>query len=233
MTPRASRSAGLGAIATAVAFNAAFARLAAIFDYPDILRAPAETVLATFAAGGTPLILTWYAFSLSTAAMIPVALTLALGPGLTPARISAAILGTLAGAVQAIGLLRWVFAVPYLAEAGGDRETAFIVLNQWGGVAIGEHLGFLLTAGFLAAMALADRPEGSLVRPALALISAALIIAGAGEGVALVVGGPAQVFAAAAVAGYLGFSAWLILSGLALFAGPNEKGRPKAPFRSV
>lgn len=230
MTPLASRIAGLAAIATAVAFNAAFARLAAIFDYPDILRAPAETVLDSFAAGGAPLILTWYAFALSAAAMIPVALALALLPGLSPARISAAILGALAGAVQAIGLLRWVFAVPYLAEAGADRETAFIVLNQWGGVAIGEHLGFLLTAGFLAAMALADRADGSLVRPALALTSAALIVAGAGEGIALVVGGPAQVLPAASVAGYLGFSAWLVLSGLALIAGRNEKGRPEAPF---
>ena len=229
MSPLSSRIAGTAAIATAILFNAAFARLAAIFDYPEILRAPAEQVLVAFAEGGAPLILTWYALALGAVAMTPVALALAVGPGLSAVRIAAAILGALAGTVQAVGLLRWVFAVPYLAEAGADRETAFIVLNQWGGVAIGEHLGFLLTAGFLTAMAIADRAEGSLIRPGLALTSAAFILLGAGEGLALVVGGPAQVLAAASVAGYLGFSGWLVIAGLAAILGPNEKGRPKAP----
>ena len=191
MSPTASRTAGAATIATAVAFNAAFAALAASFDYPDILRAPAETVLTAFAEGGTALILTWYAFALCAVAMIPVSLVIALGRGLTPVRVAAAILGALAGLAQAIGLLRWVFAVPMLAEADGDREAGFLILNQWGGVAIGEHLGYLLTAGFLVTMALADRADGSRIRPTLAVTSAALIAIGAGEGLALVVGGPA------------------------------------------
>jgi hypothetical protein len=233
MSPIASRAAGAATIATAVAFNAAFAALAASFDYPDILRQPADTVLAAFTAGGTSLILTWYAFALCAVAMIPVSLFVALGRGLTPVRAAAAILGALAGLAQAIGLLRWVFAVPMLAEADGNREVAFLILNQWGGVAIGEHLGYLLSAGFLVAMAVADRAEGSLIRPALAVTSAALITVGAGEGLALVVGGPAGVFSAASVAGYLGFSAWLVIAGLAMIFPRNEKGRPEAPFPVV
>jgi hypothetical protein len=230
MTTHASRLLGVATIATAVAFNVAFARLAATFDYPDILRAPADEVLDAFAAGGAPLILTWYAFALSALAMIPVSLGLALSRGLKPLWVSAAILGALAGAVQAIGLLRWVFAVPLLAAMEGDRGTAFLVLNQWGGVAIGEHLGYLLTAGFLGSMALAERANGARLRPALAGVSTVLILLGAGEGLALVLGGSGAVFSAASVAGYLGFSAWLVMAGLAHLAGRNEKGRPKAPF---
>ena len=233
MSPTASRTAGAATIATALAFNAAFAALAASFDYPDILRAPAETVLTAFAEGGAALILTWYAFALCAVAMIPVSLVVALGRGLTPVRVAAAILGALAGLAQAIGLLRWVFAVPMLAQADGDREAGFLILNQWGGVAIGEHLGYLLTAGFLVAMALADRADGSRIRPTLAVTSAALIAIGAGEGLALVIGGPAEVLSAASVAGYLGFSAWLIMAGLAMIFPRKEKGRPEAPFPIV
>ena len=233
MSPTASRTAGVATVATAIAFNVAFAALAASFDYPDILRAPAETVLTAFAEGGIALILTWYAFALCAVAMIPVSLVIALGRGLTPVRVAAAILGALAGLAQSIGLLRWVFAVPMLAEADGDREAGFLNLNQWGGVAIGEHLGYLLTAGFLVTMALADRADGSRIRPTLAVTSAALIAIGAGEGLALVVGGRPEGLSAASVAGYLGFSAWLIMAGLAMIFPRKEKGRPEAPFPIV
>jgi hypothetical protein len=51
--------AGLLLIAVPLAFNAAFALLAARFDYPDILRRPTADVLAKFRAGGTPLVLLW------------------------------------------------------------------------------------------------------------------------------------------------------------------------------
>jgi hypothetical protein len=126
-----------------------------------------------------------------------------------------------------------VFSVPTLAQMDGDREAGFLILNQWGGVAIGEHLGFLLTAGFLVTMALADRADGSRIRPTLAVASAALIAIGAGEGLARVVGGPAEALSAASVAGYLGFSVWLVMAGVAMIFPRKEKGRPEAPFPIV
>src|SRR3954453_21436374 len=57
--------AGLLMIVVAFAFNAAFALLAARFDYPDVLREPTADVLAKFRAGGTPLVLLWWAFALT------------------------------------------------------------------------------------------------------------------------------------------------------------------------
>lgn len=64
-------------------------------------------------------------------------------------------IGVLAGLVQMLGLLRWVYVVPALARAYADptlrpeqREvhaTVFRALHQYLGVGVGEHLGYLFT----------------------------------------------------------------------------------------
>ena len=67
----------------------------------------------------------------------------------------ATIIGVLAGLVQMLGLLRWVYVVPALARAYADptlkpeqREVhaaVFRALHQYLGVGVGEHLGYLFT----------------------------------------------------------------------------------------
>jgi hypothetical protein len=64
-------------------------------------------------------------------------------------------IGVLAGLVQMLGLLRWVYLVPSLARAHvdpqsspADREATvaiFRAFHQYLGVGVGEHLGYLLT----------------------------------------------------------------------------------------
>ena len=67
-------------------------------------------------------------------------------------------IGVAAGLVQALGLVRWPFAVPelarrYLAAPDGPDgeatrrtvEVTFATLHRLLGVGIGEHLGYLLT----------------------------------------------------------------------------------------
>lgn len=226
---------GAAALILAIAFNLPFALLAATFDYPDILRRPAGEVLDAFAAGGAPLILTWYAFALSAVGLIFFAPVLALTtadwtrrPGLA---VGAALMGALAGLAQAIGLFRWVFAVPTLATlhaapatdsaTRASLETAFSLLNGWGGVAIGEHLGQILTLAWVilaALQALSNRQR--LARPAAAV--AALAVAGIGfglgEGLSIALGHDAPLLALATVAGYLAFSLWLLITGAGLVA---------------
>jgi Domain of unknown function (DUF4386) len=226
---------GLAALLLAIAFNLPFALLAASFDYPDILRRPAGEVLDAFAAGGAGLILTWYAFALSAVGLILFAPALALGiadwtrrPGLA---VAAALIGTLAGLVQAIGLFRWVFAVPALAAlhalpatdaaTRASLETAFTLLNGWGGVAIGEHLGQILTVAWVtlaALQALYNRQR--LARPAalFAGLGVVGIGVGLGEGLAIALGHQAPLLAMATVAGYLAFSLWLLITGAGLLA---------------
>lgn len=228
-----SRSIGAATIALAIAFNIPFALLGARFDYPHILRAPAAEVLASFGAGGASLILIWQGFLLCALAMIPLAIGLALrAPGWRerPAlALGGAITGALAGLTQAIGLSRWVFVVPHLARQHADpastdmrravAEGLFDALNQWGGVAIGEHLGQALTCLWLLHLVLGQLRETGLLARAAAGFGGLAILgigAGLGEGLALALGHSGAGFGLFTLGGYLAFTLCLIATGAAL-----------------
>ena len=120
--------AGVLLIVAPLWFNVTFALLGKRFEYPDILRRPAEDILARFRAGGSSLILLWWAFMLS--GLILIAAVVLLGQslgfwGIVPLAVT---IGVLAGLVQMLGLLRWVYLVPSLARThadplGGGRST--------------------------------------------------------------------------------------------------------------
>ena len=223
---RASTRIGACAIALAVLFNVPYAVLAAIYDYPDILRRPAGEALDRFAAGGPSLILAWYAFALAALALAPLAVALSISYDRLARRpalaIGAAVAGALAGIVQAIGLLRWTFVVPELARAHTDpaaaaaAEQAFALINLYGGVAVGEHLGQLLTALFVLQLAFIQRGEGARIAAWLGFATAAALAIGTGEGLALALGGDGGAFAMVTIAGFLGLTAWLIAAGIQL-----------------
>src|SRR4051794_20338257 len=143
-----------------VAFNAAFAALAARFDYPDILRKPTGEVLARFREGGSALVLLWWGFAMTAVLLAPVAVLLAFVlEGADPALLAlGAVAGVLAALVQFLGLVRWPFLVPYLARADADPQASagtrqavdvvFQSFNRYLGVAVGEHLGYLFTGAW-------------------------------------------------------------------------------------
>lgn len=228
-------TAGAAAIGLAVGFNVPYAALAALYDYPQVLRGPAGEALDLFRAGGPLLILAWLAFTLTALAMTPLATALAITPerlARTPAlAIGAAMSGALAGLAQAIGLSRWVFAVPDLARRHGDpaqqaaAERSFELLNAWGGVAIGEHLGQLLTALFVLQVALMQGGERRRIASIAGLLTAGLILFGAGEGPAIALGGSGGAFALATIAGFLGLTVWLIATGVGLIRTRGPAGR--------
>jgi hypothetical protein len=155
-------SAELGAavllIAVPIAFNLAFFELGRAFDYPNILRREPDEILRRFAAGGSGLLLRWQALLVSALAMLPLVALLAVAIAPSPAlTVLSIVIGALAALVQAVGLVRWPFAVPELArryvgaegaDAAATRHTIeliFATLNRLMGVGIGEHLGYLLT----------------------------------------------------------------------------------------
>ncbi|WP_285712708.1 DUF4386 family protein [Erythrobacter oryzae] len=227
MTP-ARPALGTATIALAILFNLPYALLAASFDYPAILRHPPAEVLARFGEGGAGLVLTWYAFALAALALTP----LSVGLAITPRRLaeqpalaaSAALVGALAGLTQAIGLMRWVFVVPELARtavSGAPTDAAvaghaFAVIHAYGGAAIGEHLGQLLTALFVALLAIIQWREGRRTAAALGLLTAPLLVLGTGEGLMLALGRDGETFALLTIAGFLGLTVWLIATGLGL-----------------
>ncbi len=229
---------GYSAIVLAIAFNVPYAILAATYEYPQVLRMGAAHALDRFAAGGTMLVLTWYAFGLTAFALIPMAIALAITPtriAAHPARtITAAMTGALSGLAQAIGLWRWVFVVPELARAHAASdaspaarsasEAAFAVLNQYGGVAVGEHLGQMLLAIFVLLLASLQQGERSRVASALGIGTALLLAVGTGEGLALAIGQPGELFSIATIVGFLGLSAWLIATGVGLIRSASHPG---------
>lgn len=224
---------GVAAIVLAVVFNIPFSVLGATFDYPDVLRRPAGEALDMFAAGGTGLILTWHAFALSALALAPFAFAFALTPERVARRpalaIGAAIAGALSALAQAIGLWRWVFVVPGLARVHGDpaagedaklaAERTFDTLNQYGGVAIGEHLGQTLLALFVVLMAWLQWGERARLSAGIGFAAAAAILVGTLEGLAIALGQSGEIFSFVTIGGFLGLTLWLIVSGVGLLRG--------------
>lgn len=215
---------GAATLVFAIGFNVPYAVLAATFDYPGVLRRPADEVLELFAVGGSPLILTWYAFLWAALLFVPLSAGLAITreriEALPALAIGAAIAGGLSGALQAIGLARWVFVIPAqaAAHAAGDPSaaTVFETLNLYGGVAIGEHLGQLLLAlfaGLLASLQWAEHRRGLSFAGFIAAIAVAI---GTGEGLALSLGAPGDVLSLFTIGGFLTFSVWLTATGLIL-----------------
>jgi Domain of unknown function (DUF4386) len=151
---------GVLLIATPIWFNLWFAVLARRFDYPNILRKPTAQILERFRAGGPSLILTWWAFMASGGLLVAIAVELSRLLARDAATLStfSFVVGILAGLVQVLGFLRWVYVVPWLARTHADPElteatraaaaVTFRALHQYVGVGIGEHLGYLLTGAW-------------------------------------------------------------------------------------
>ena len=148
-------AAGVVLIVAPLWFNANFALLGKRFEYPDILRRSTSEVLERFRAGGGSLILLWWTFMLTGLLLIAGAVLLGQVLGFGGIVPLATAIGVLAGLVQMLGLLRWVYLVPALARAYADpsldpeqREVqvaVFRALHQYLGVGVGEHLGYLFT----------------------------------------------------------------------------------------
>ena len=138
----------------ALAFATAATILSATFDWPDILREPADVVLSNFAAGGPTLVWTWFATAWTYAIL---AVPILLLPTALGRRNDAALwVATFAGAISVVlaltGFLRWVFVVPPLAQMYQEGDAAnrtalaaaWLAQHQFGGALLGEHLGQLL-----------------------------------------------------------------------------------------
>lgn len=149
--------AGIVLIAVPILFNVGFTLLAQRFDYPDVLRRPTHEVLERFRAGGSALILIWWAFALSAVLFTALAVLLAIAVDDANGTVVllGAVIGVLASVVQFLGLIRWPFLVPYLARvasesppdspAGQAVDVVFQAFNRYLGVGVGEHLGYALT----------------------------------------------------------------------------------------
>jgi hypothetical protein len=224
-------AAGVVLIVAPLWFNANFALLGKRFEYPDILRRPTSEVLERFRAGGSGLILLWWTFMLSGLMLIAGAVLLGQVLGFGFIVPVATTIGVLAGFVQTLGLLRWVYVVPGLARAytdpsaGPDQKEVtaaiFRALHQYLGVGVGEHLGYLLTGLWSLLVGIAVIGDGTALPVWLGwpgiVIGAGLVVASA-EFL-----GPNEergwrLAGAAIPILYVAWSFWLLAMGVALIA---------------
>ncbi len=135
-----------------------YTALTVLFNYPDVLRQDPGVVLTRFHRGGTALIGVWWLFAMGGLPLLEAYVLIGrkLEDRLYFIRW-ATTLGVISALVQIIGLLRWPFVVPVLANeyvTATDPATrqavtvVFSAIHQYGGVVLGEHLGQLLTIAY-------------------------------------------------------------------------------------
>jgi Domain of unknown function (DUF4386) len=218
----------------ALAFATAATILSSTFDWPDILREPADVVLTTFAAGGASLVWTWFATAWTYAILaVPILLLpTVLGRRDDPVLWVATFAGAISVVLALIGFLRWVFVVPPLAlmyqEADAANRTALAVAwlaqHQYGGALLGEHLGQLLGIGWSITLSIIILRSRVLPRwiGVLGLIASALYLFNQGDILATALAG-FPVFDLAGLIGSTGWGLWVAALGVVLLL------RPKAP----
>jgi hypothetical protein len=224
----AEATAGALLIVAPLWFNATFALLGTRFDYPAILRRPPAEILERYRAGGSALTVLWWLFMCSGLLLIAAAVVLGQALGSTGVVPLAVTTGVLAGLVQMLGLLRWVYLVPTLARMEADRDldpgeraaavVVFRAMHRYLGVGVGEHLGYLFTGiwSVLTGVAIV----GARIIPAWmgwvgVAVGAGLII-GSAEFLARDEDDGWALAGAAIPILYVAWSVWLLVMGIAL-----------------
>lgn len=214
-------------IVVPIAFNVTFFLLQKAYSYPDILRQPTETILRRFKEGGAPLRRLWYAFTFSAVLFtpVPVLVYLVFQPDAPWFLVVGTVVGVLAGLVQILGLIRWPFLVPSLAELYTDPKSSlatrdsvavtFQAFHRYVGVAIGEHLGYLFTSTWTILLCVAI-VQSNVVHPLigwLGILPALGLLVGVLEETGFKAAGVINAIS------YILWSVWLILLGISLLLG--------------
>jgi hypothetical protein len=201
-------------ILAAVLANVAFTALGSIFNYPDVLDEPAGDVLASFRAHEGAVSAWFSVLALSAALLAPIAVGVGRLSSERPMRIAVRV-GIAAAVVQVVGLMRWPILVPGYA-ADGDRDS-FTTASNILGTAIGETVGYLLTALWttLVIIALGRRFAGTWFA-ALGGVSAGLVFVGVFSPLEL------PVIDTANFLGYVLWSIWLIGFGVVLLVRERQ-----------
>ena len=214
-------------ILAAVLANLGFTALGSIFNYPDVLDEPAGKVLASFRDQQGAVSAWFVVLAVAAALLAPVAIGVGKLSTERAMRIAVPV-GITAAIVQVVGLLRWPILVPGFASdaASGSTSVAssardsFTTVSDILGTAVGETLGYFLTAAWtvLVVVALGRRYAGRWFQ-VLGIASAALVFAG--------VFSPLDVAGvdAANFIGYVLWSVWLVAFGVVVLVHERREAR--------
>ncbi|WP_309640831.1 DUF4386 domain-containing protein [Flavobacterium sp.] len=209
---------GILLIVSSIALLIPYSILTIIFDYPNILRQDTAMVLQQFHEGGNTLIATWFAFAMTGIPLVPAYILIVQQfEKKTTIIRTATTIGVIGLIVQMIGLLRWTFVVPVLADTfvnATDPATkaaavvAFKTIHQFAGVLLGEHLGQLFTIAWtlMLSYSLAKLQFVPKSMAWFGYITSAIYLCAQAELFATVVPG----FPVWEMAGFIGSTLWLI-----------------------
>ncbi|WP_448615763.1 DUF4386 family protein [Modestobacter sp. URMC 112] len=219
-------------VAGALAFGAAATVLSATFDWPDVLREPADVVLPAVVDGGPALVWTWFATAWTYAILLVPILLLpaALGRPGDPVLRAATSVGATSVVLALIGFLRWVFVVPPLAASyvAGDAgaAAAWTAQHQFGGALLGEHVGQLLGICWSVTVSVVIVRTRVLPRwlGVLGIVVSALYLTNQGDVLATAVPG-FPVWDLGGLIGSTGWGLWVVVLGVVLLR-PTRAGGP-------
>ena len=203
------RAAAATLLAAAGCAIVGFSGLGAAFDYPAILDEPTAEILAAYRSQQAA-VTTWFAVLVLGAALLaPIAVLLGRLASTARARRAITGLGVAAAAVQVVGLSRWLLLVPGISDdaldpaRAADAHHRFELAHSWLGHAVGETLGYALTAAFTIATVrgLAALPRWIRI---LGITAAALVATG------IVVPLGVEIASLTNFAGYLLWTGWVV-----------------------
>ena len=211
-----ARLAGAALALASLLAIAGFTVLGSVFEYPQILDEPTADVLALFREHQGAVVTWFLVLVVSAALMAPAGVWLGRLTGGTLGRWIAAV-GIAAAVVQVLGLQRWATLVPGISQDALDparraaAEDRFELWHNVLGKAIGETLGYALTATFTVLVVIALRRT---ILPrwlgVIGFASAALIATG-------VVIPLIDAASLSNFAGYVAWCGWLIAVAVVLF----------------
>lgn len=169
-----SRTLALLLALEAILVTVPFFILQSVFEFPDILRQPADYALKLFVQHESVIVPTYYVFLFSALTAIPlsVALVRFFTSNNAASKGNSALLslGTATAVFQALGFSRWVFTVPMIAHAYFAPSVSepskqalalmYDTLNRYLGMTVGEHLGFLSMGAWTIVLAWQFRKAG-------------------------------------------------------------------------
>jgi hypothetical protein len=211
------------ALASALAI-AGFTVLGSVFEYPQILEEPTSDILALFREHQGSVMTWFFVLVVSAALMAPAGVWLGRLAGGTLGKWIIGV-GIAAATVQVIGLQRWVTLVPGISNDALDparrasAEDRFELWHTVLGKAIGETVGYALTATFTVLVVVALRRS---------VLPGWLAFTGYAAAALIVTGVVIPVVEAASLtnfAGYVAWCAWLLAVAAVLFRGRDQHRR--------
>lgn len=239
----ACRGAALAILAHVLLVYAAFTVLTLVFDFPEVLRRPATERLDLFQRVQDVVRPAYWLLTLTGFTQIGLAVFLHQtfrDRGRTLA-VLGLVFGVVAGALQALGFVRWVVLTPYLARALTDpavpdvtRQAIALVegsFNRYAGMAVGEHTATLALGLWTLCVALVMRRDPSfdprLGAAGLGLAPLAFLVALEPVGVAPRLLGPLPGLALPA------WVVWLVVTATSLWrTDPVTGAGPRLTWRT-